>query len=300
MGLKTDQIVSILQLKGIVRKTAFSICEKARNISFESDDDLAGFVLDLKTDIRFRYLPDYNKWDINDAIQKGVRIIEESEKEDIRMISVYDDDYPKSFRLMPDKPLLINVKGNINNAIKLPGVALIGTRDPTPEGIVTGEFLGEYFGKKGYNVISGLAKGCDTAAHQGCLKAHGTTTAIVAHGLHMIYPDENKRLAEEILENNGLLISEFFIGTGVTPDHFIERDRLQAGLSSAIIVIQTAITGSTMATVNATLREGKPLAAVKYKRNITSSEVKGNEILLNEMKAFPLTSGNIEDFIKLI
>lgn len=123
----------------------------------------------------------------------------------------------------------------------LTGVAIIGTRNPTPEGITAGEFLGEYFGSKGFNVVSGLAKGCDTAAHRGCLKGKGFTTAIVAHGLHTVYPKENKGLAVEIIASGGVLMSEYFTGTGSLSNYFIERDRLQAGLSKATIVVQMGL-----------------------------------------------------------
>jgi DNA processing protein len=282
------------------RKAAFLICEIARNEVVKNDSDLTDFVLGLMTKNKSQGLPNYNKEEVSEAIQTGVKIIEESEKSNIKIISIYDKDYPASFKIMHDRPLLMNLQGNYKEINRRNAIAIIGTREPTKEGIKAGEFLGEYFGIKGYNVVSGLAKGCDTVAHRGCLKVHGMTTAILAHGLHMVYPTENQRLAQEILENDGILMSEYFIGTGAEPGNFIERDKLQAGLSSATIVIQTDIDGSTMFAVNATLKSSKPLAAVKYKPGIVSNEIRGNEMLIHEDKAFPLTSANIDEFINLI
>jgi DNA processing protein len=126
------------------------------------------------------------------------------------------------------------------------------------------------------------------------------TSAVVAHGLHMIYPQENYDLANKILENNGVLISEYFIGTKPETFQFMERDRLQAGLSIATIVIQTNIDGGTMHTVRATLGNNRRLAAVQYKPNIVSDEILGNVQLITDGKAFPLTQENLIDFVKLI
>lgn len=300
MALTTDQIIKILQLKGATLKTAWRICEIAVNENISGDSELSDLILGMNSDKRLPDHPIYSQHDIDLAIGKGTDLLYESEKENIRLISAYDPDYPQVFRYLADRPLLLNVKGDFRNAFKRTGVALVGTRDPTKEGIIAGEFLGEYIGNKGYNVISGLARGCDTAAHRGCLRGHGTTTAIVAHGLDIVYPKENERLAEEIIENGGVLMSEYVIGTGADPDHFKERDRLQAWLAAATILIQSDISGSTMFTVNYTLERCNPLAAVRYKPGIISDEISGNEILIREKKSFALSSANIEEFLKLI
>lgn len=300
MALKTDQIIKLNQLRGIVNKTALMICEMARNEAIDNDSDFLEFLIDSKVHNKFQGFPSYSEAEINYAVDQGNKIIEESDKCDIKIISLYDKEYPSTFKLMPDKPVILNVQGNLKAINDRTGIAIIGTREPTKEGLEAGEFLGEYFGNIGYNVVSGLAKGCDTSAHQGCLKSNGMTTAVVAHGLHMIYPKENEQLAQEILRKDGVLMSEYFVGQGADPGHFIERDRLQAGLASATIVIQTDIEGSTMFTVKATLKYSKPLAAVVYKKGITSNEIRGNEMLVREGKAFPLTSRNLEEFIDLI
>lgn len=113
-----------------------------------------------------------------------------------------------------DPPLLLWYRGDLS-ITNLPGFSVIGTREATPEGIVGGIYLAGEFAKRGFNIVSGLAIGCDTCGHKGALKVKGKTTAILANGLDndSIYPPENKYLAEEIVQNGGLLISEYRIGT---------------------------------------------------------------------------------------
>lgn len=297
MGLRTDQIVKILQLKGLGRHTAFKICELAISEVFDSDLDLMDYIVRCISNKLVRRLPEYSKNDLLDAFKQGEKIIEKSEKAEIIVLSIFDTGFPIALKDIPDKPILVNLKGNFKELNNHDAVAIIGTREPTDDGILSAKFFGEQFGKKGYNVVSGLAKGCDSFAHIGCLKGGGMTTAILAHGLHTIYPKENEELALNIIESGGVLLSEYFVGEGARPNYFVERDRLQSGLSKATIVIQTGIKGGTMHAVKATLECNKPLAAVVYKSDSTSDKVKGNELLIRERKAFSLTSSSIDEFI---
>ena len=112
-------------------------------------------------------------------------------------------------------------------------------------------------------VVSGLAAGIDTAAHEGTLNAKGKTIAVLAHGLHTIYPGENKKLAERILENNGTLISEYSWGKNSTKGSFIARDRIQSGLSTGVLVIETKEKGGTMHTVQYCNKQGRVLMVLE-------------------------------------
>jgi DNA processing protein len=300
MGLKTDHIVKILQLEGVGRKTAFKICDIAKDESIKTDGDLLNFLLDSFANKRVPGFIPFNKDQIQQAFHKGDRVLDLSKRANIKILSIYDDGFPVLLKTMRDRPIVLNFKGDYRKINQHIGIALVGTREPTKKGIKYGEFLGEYFGRHGYNVVSGLAKGCDTAAHQGCLKVGGMTSAVVAHGLHMIFPLENYDLANKILENGGALISEYFIGKKPEPFQFMERDRIQVGLSVATIVIQTDLSGGTMHTVQATLENHKPLAVLRYEQGVRSPEIRGNKKLIRERKAFPLTIENIDDFIKLI
>jgi DNA processing protein len=300
MGLKTEQIVKILQLERLGRRTALKICDLAKDTYLANDFDLQEFILKCITGKLVQRLPYYTNTEFNKAFQQGQSIMEKSDRAGVTVLSIFDNDFPQSLKEIQDKPLILNMRGNYKILNSINGVAIIGTRDPTDEGIKTGKFFGRYFGENGFNVVSGLAKGCDSAGHRGCLDGNGVTTAIVAHGLHTIYPKENEKLAKEIVDNNGVLLSEYFIGVGALANYFVERDRLQAGLSKGTIVIQTGIKGGTMHAVNATLDSEKPLAAVKYKTFISSDKVAGNDMLIKERKAFALTSETLTDFVKLL
>jgi DNA processing protein len=300
MGLKTEYIVKILQLKGVGRKAAFKICDLVKNEIIDNDFDLQEIIIGFIVNKKISRLQEYTKAELSIAFEQGEQILEKSERAGIKILSAFNSDFPEYLKDIHDKPIILNFKGNYKNLNNHDGIAIIGTREPTKEGEISGEFFGEYFGKKGYNVVSGLAKGCDTAAHLGCLKGRGMTTAIVAHGLQMVYPKENEELAERIINSGGVLLSEYFIGEGALGNNFVERDRLQAGLSKATIVIQTDIEGGTMYAVNTTLNSNKPLAAVRYKPDIYSSEIRGNDMLIKTGKAFALTSNSVDEFFKMI
>lgn len=300
MGLKTEQIVKILQLKGLGRKTAFQICDKAVNEVIDNDYDLKNLLVEYIANGFVKRLPAYSGNDFINAFTQGEKIIEKSLKSGIKILSYYDQHFPLKLKEIDVAPILLNFKGDYHSLNLLTGVAIIGTREPTIEGLKSGEFFGKKIGESGFNVVSGLALGCDSAAHRGCLKGNGFTTAIVAHGLQTIYPKENVSLAEEIVSNGGVLLSEYLYGVGALPNYFVERDRLQAGLSDATIVIQTAEKGGTMHAVNATINSKKILAAVQYKPELKSDKIRGNEILISQKKAFALTSSNLAELINLI
>jgi predicted Rossmann fold nucleotide-binding protein DprA/Smf involved in DNA uptake len=108
MALKTEQIVKLLQLKGIVNKTALMICEMTRNETIGNDSDFLEFFLRSKVNNKFQGFPSYSEAEINCAIEKGNKIIEESDKCDIKIISLYDKDYPSPFKLLTDKPVILS------------------------------------------------------------------------------------------------------------------------------------------------------------------------------------------------
>jgi DNA processing protein len=147
--------------------------------------------------------------------------------------------------------------------------------------------------------------GCDTCGHKGALKVGGKTTAILANGLDSdsIYPPENKDLAEEIVEKGGLLLSEYPVGTPVNRYSLVARDRLQAGLSLATLVVQTGEKGGTMHAATTTLKANKPLFAMHYKDSATNNHEKclGNALLVKQGGKYISGGDNVDaisDFIK--
>ena len=199
--------------------------------------------------------------------------------------------------------MLLWYRGDLS-ILKLPGLAVIGTREATPEGIIGGTYISSEFAKRGFNIISGLAIGCDTCGHIGALNVGGKTTAFLANGLdhESIYPTENQSLAEKIVDNGGLLLSEYSVSENVNRYQLVARDRLQAGLALATLVIQTGIKGGTMHAANTTLLAGKPLYVMKFKSDSVNNHEKclGNATLVEKGAKYISGSDNIDAICKHI
>jgi Predicted Rossmann fold nucleotide-binding protein involved in DNA uptake len=144
-------------------------------------------------------------------------------------------------------------------------IAIVGTRNCSPEGKLIAQTTAKRFAEKGYNIVSGLAEGIDTAAHQGALMADGKTTAVLVD-VEKIFPEKNKPLSEEILINNGLLIAENPPNTIPAGHLFVSRDRLQSGLSLAVFPIETDVKGGTMHTVRFSEKQNRLLFVPDLKK----------------------------------
>lgn len=286
--LTTLQVIALSLLDRVGNKTVMRIGEvlDEKQISISSSNDMFDFLVMARERKLVPRLPEFTADDVATKFMYAQRIINESEAVGIHAVSYLDSNYPKQLLKTVDEkgntsvPIVLYYKGDIGIA-SLPGFAVIGTREPTSEGERIGEFLAAQFAKRGFNIVSGLAIGCDTCAHRGALKAHGKTTAFLAHGLTTIYPPQNESLAKEIIEKGGLLMSEYPIGTGLSPYNLVARDRLQSGMSKATLVIQTGRSGGTMHAVYSTLAASKPLYVIKYQDAYTMGHEKtqGNEYL---------------------
>lgn len=305
MALTTDQILTLLQLAGCGRITTFNIANYASKFNHDIDDlkGLAEFTNYCSSEKIVKRLKLYSFEEFQQAESIAKNIIRKSDEAGIGIINYYENTFPKRLRNMVVgkqilSPILLHYKGNICCA-EHNAVAIIGTREPTKEGVVSGEYIASYFAEKGFNIVSGLAVGCDTVAHRGALSVNGMTTAFLAHGLDTIYPKENKRLADEILEKEGLLLSEYPIGTKLSRNYLVERDRLQAGLAQATIVIQSGEKGGTMHAVKHSLSFKKPVYAVKYKSPelMNLENVRGNSLIVSQGGKF-IESNNLETVYK--
>ena len=276
-------------VKGIGPKKIFAIGEtiKDKNLHISKLETLASLMAGMKE----KAINSVVLSDLEEANVVAKKLIKVSEANQIGLVGYYDEEYPEILRQTIneegklDPPLLLWYKGDLSIA-QMPGIAVIGTREVTPEGIVGGEYLAGEFAKRGFNIISGLAIGCDTCGHKGALKVGGKTTVFLANGLDTksIYPTENQQLAEDIVANGGLLLSEYPIGTNVNRYSLVARDRLQAGLAQATLVIQTGIKGGTMHAANTTLKACKPLFAMMFKNPETNNHEKcqGNAYLVKQ------------------
>lgn len=302
MALNTELLITLQQLKGFGNKT---ILELAKVLTARTIDDLC----EEWSSLSGKKYTKITEYDLRNANRYAYRIIEASELQGIGIISYYDEIFPEILKTCvdedgkPNPPLVLYYRGDIN-ALKKPGVAVIGTREPTPMGEKAGVFFAGKLAKRGYNVVSGLAIGCDTTGHEGALAVEGTTTAFLANSLAWddIYPQENVDLAHRIVENGGLLLSEYPLGYKGGKYAFIARDRLQAGLSYATLVVQTGERGGTLHAVNATLAANKPLYAIKYNHDteLLHQKVQGNIKLLKEGKAMPFNTQTLSENIDFL
>ncbi|BEO91297.1 DNA-processing protein DprA [Fusobacterium nucleatum] len=175
------------------------------------------------------------------------KIIKNCEEKNIKIFYYSYENYPKNLIDIKESPYVIFVKGNLPSNEELEkSFAIVGTRKPSKEGIDFARDIGEYLSKNNIYNISGLALGIDTVGHNMSLQKTG---AILGQGLDLeIYPRENVKLAEMILENNGFLLSELIPQTEISLFSLIKRDRLQSALTSGIVIAETGIKGGTVNT----------------------------------------------------
>jgi DNA processing protein len=163
-----------------------------------------------------------------------------------------DDDYPRLLQEIPSAPGILYYRGQVvaaENQGQIPTIAIVGTRDPSDYGKKWARKIGGFLASKGFTIASGLAQGVDTEAHTGCLEAGGRTIAVVGTGVDVVYPARNQTLAGQI-ERHGLIVSEYAGGT--TPDkaHFPARNRIIAGLSRVVIVIEAPVKSGALITAH--------------------------------------------------
>lgn len=178
-------------------------------------------------------------------------------------VALTDARYPPLLKLIPDPPPLLFIRGNIETLSLVDTVAIVGTRDATERGREVASRVAKYFGKNGYVIVSGLAKGIDTAAHKGALEAGARTIAVLGTALDQIYPAENRPLADRIANDSGALVTELPLGRKSFRNAFVQRDRIQSGMSLAVVPVQTDIAGGTMHTVKFAEMQGRLLFSPK-------------------------------------
>lgn len=196
---------------------------------------------------------------VDEAFDHAQRCLADYANANVHLVSFYDERYPDRLRNLSDPPPLLYVRGDVELLSSEKLVAVVGTREPTTFGISAAENLTGALANRGWGIVSGLAKGIDTVAHSVAVK-HGTPTiAVMGGGLDSIYPAENKALAARIADGGGALISEQPFGEPPRPAHLIARDRLQSGLSVAVLVAQCGVRSGTMHTARFAAAQGRPL-----------------------------------------
>jgi DNA processing protein len=196
----------------------------------------------------------------------------------------FEPGYPKELLNLGQPPPVLYLKGHLKNSLR---VAVVGSRKCSDYGKRTAYRLGKLLSEAGVTVVSGLALGIDSSAHRGALRAPGGTVAVLGSGIDRVYPESNSCLAELIVEAGGALVSEFPLGVKARKEHFPRRNRIVAGLSVAVVVVEAKERSGTFITVNYALEQGKEVFVVPGP--IDSPFSKGSNLLLKE-GATPLTS----------
>lgn len=179
----------------------------------------------------------------------------------IEIVGCDDDYYPQWLRCTCTPPLVLWVKGSLVPAEGAACVAVVGSRAASPLGLAFARRLSDELASAGLAVVSGLARGIDSAAHRGCLDAGGRTVAVLGSGLDLIYPPENAALAAQVQEK-GAVVSEFPLGAGPLKPHFPRRNRVIAGWSRAVVVVEAGSRSGALSTARAALDEGRDVMAV--------------------------------------
>ena len=203
----------------------------------------------------------------------------------IHILTSESDDYPENLRSLGDAPLLLYVAGSLLPEDGL-AVAIVGTRTPTPEGETMAYELASAFAAQGVVVVSGLAMGIDTAAHVGALEGGGRTMAVVGSGLYRVSPWSNRELWGEIW-HRGAIVSEYPPHQGVSVKRLMARNRIQAGLSLGVLVVEAREKGGALVTARHARRYGRHLFAVKWPHE--KEEAEGLKLLIARKGAVALS-----------
>ena len=219
--------------------------------------------------------------DLEEMLDKANALLDRQEEHGVVSIPWHAATFPECLRKIGRHcPAVIHCKGNVALLSRPNAVAIIGARAADKEGNEAAYSIGRKYAEEGNVIVSGLALGCDTAAHWGCLDAGGETIAIVGNGLDICHPKENVRLMERILASDGLLLSEQPFGVKANPRRLVARNRLQAALSTAVILAQCPAHSGSMHTMRFAREYNKKSYAVKFLKWTAINA--GNRILIEE------------------
>jgi DNA processing protein len=190
-----------------------------------------------------------------------------------------DAAYPERLLEIYDPPAVLWIRGDVS-LLERPGIAVVGTRQPSPYGAGMAEMLSRDLANRRLVIISGMARGVDSAAHKGALDAGGKTVAVWGTGIDVVYPKENKKLAERIVESGGAIVSEFPLGTFPAPQNFPLRNRILSGMSVGVLVVEAGEYSGTRITARCAMEQNRDVYAVPG--NVTNKNSWGPNTLIKQ------------------
>jgi len=191
------------------------------------------------------------------AVEEWSRVVEHG----ATIVTFGCPQYPNALKEIYDPPAVLWVSGAVH-LLSLPSIAVVGTRHPSPYGSAVAEMLSRDLAARRMLIVSGMARGIDTCAHKGALAARMPTVAVWGTGIDVIYPKENKKLAEDILATGGAIVSEVPMGTFPAPQNFPRRNRILSGLSIGVLVVEAAENSGTRVTARCAAEQDRDLYAV--------------------------------------
>lgn len=207
------------------------------------------------------------------------KYVDYMEKNNIKLINIYDDNYPDKLKNIYDKPMVLYAIGN-TNILNDFSLAIVGCREYSEYGKKMAQIISKNIANNNIITVSGLARGIDSIAHIETVNLKKRTIAIIGSGLDNIYPKENEKLADEIIKNGGVILSEYIIGTKPEKMNFPARNRIISGISDGVIVIEAKKKSGTMITVDFALEQGKNVFAVPG--NVTNINSEGTNELIKQ------------------
>jgi len=244
-----------------------------------------------------RCLAGFDDWDWVDAE------MERAAEAGVVVLPMGNEAYPALLHEIPDPPLVLYAKGDISLAASDMTLAVVGTRRPTHYGLRMAERISADMAGLGAVIVSGMARGCDMAAHNGALVAGGGTIAVLGTGVDRCYPAEARRLYDEVADK-GLLLSEFPLGAGPMPHNFPRRNRIISGLSRGVLVAEAPLRSGAMMTARLALEQNRDVFALpgpvtSYKSQGPNSLIKAGAVLVEHagdiFSAWGLGAGQREE-----
>lgn len=212
----------------------------------------------------------------------------------IQLVTIEEAEYPAILRTIYDYPISLYVKGNVE-LLNCESIAIVGSRECSEYGKKATTYFAYHLANKGKCIVSGLARGIDSFAHMGALNAKGKTIAVLGNGLDDIYPQEHRELANQIVKNNGTIISEYPLWTKPEKMNFPARNRIVSGLCNKILVVEAKEKSGTLITVDFALEQGRDVFIVPG--NINSAYSMGTNRLIKQGAQL---ASNYEDLLKII
>ncbi len=191
-------------------------------------------------------------------------------KKGIRIVAKCDPDYPRELLSIYDPPLALYCYGDLA-AFQSPAVAMVGTRAPSLYGVETARRFAYALASAGYAIVSGMARGIDTASHRGALDAHGRTIGVLGGAIDCFYPNENRELGRAVAKSGGLIVSEYPLGRQPDKQTFPMRNRIISGLSAGTLVVEAATKSGSLITAAQAAEQGKAVMAIPGRVDVATS-----------------------------